>query len=315
VFFSAFAHFAAARSNAPDLHGPSHKAITARPNTQDQTIHSKPATALKQAMATTDYEGGKLERELLPEPITAPAAGSILLHAVLLAAILCWGWAMGLFHHNLWGSKGIGSAMQVSLVTNALPLPNDQPVNKNVLTTETPSPAPAPPEPKTKQAVDEKAIPIASKVKQQPQKQQQQAQKAPKNLQQPVRDNQAHYGEQSGSIIPRGVPQHGNNGPAQVGDSDFQSLFGWYVDQINRKMAQAWNRFEVDPRTPHGSRVFLVFVIHRDGSPSNVQLDKSSGSPTLDRSCMRGVQRVDTFGSLPPAYNQSTLRVSYYCEY
>ena len=48
---------------------------------------------------------------------------------------------------------------------------------------------------------------------------------------------------------------------------------------------------------------------------SNLQLDTSSGSPTLDRSCERAVQRVDTFGNLPPAYNQSTLKVSYYCEY
>jgi hypothetical protein len=30
---------------------------------------------------------------------------------------------------------------------------------------------------------------------------------------------------------------------------------------------------------------------------------------------MLGVQRVDTFGQLPPNYNQSTLKVSYYCEY
>ena len=59
----------------------------------------------------------------------------------------------------------------------------------------------------------------------------------------------------------------------------------------------------------------LIFTIHKDGSPSDVQLDRSSGSPTLDRSCQRGVQRVDTFGPLPAAYNQSTLKVSYYCEY
>jgi protein TonB len=262
--------------------------------------------------------GAKLEQELLPEPIAASAAGSLTLHGVLLAAVLCWGWAMGLFHHNQWGSKGMGSTMQVSLVTHALPLPSEEPVNKNVLTTDTPSPAPAPPQPKAKPVEDEKATPIATKVKQQPKpqpKQQPAAQKTPKTQPKPTRDNQAHYGEQSGSVIPRGVQQHGNNGPAQVGDSDFQSMFGWYVDQINRKMGQAWNRYEVDPRTPHGTRVFLVFTIHRDGSPSNVQLDRSSGSPTLDRSCMRGVQRVDTFGPLPPAYNQSTLKVSYYCEY
>jgi len=27
------------------------------------------------------------------------------------------------------------------------------------------------------------------------------------------------------------------------------------------------------------------------------------------------VQRVETFGPLPGAYNQNTLKVSYYCEY
>ena len=66
----------------------------------------------------------------------------------------------GLFHHNLWGNQGAGGAMQVSLVSNALPLPDNQPLNQNVLTTETPSPAPAAPSPKEQQAVDQTAIPI-----------------------------------------------------------------------------------------------------------------------------------------------------------
>ena len=38
--------------------------------------------------------------------------------------------------------------MQVSLVSNAIPLPDNQPVNQNVLATETPSQALAPPAPK-----------------------------------------------------------------------------------------------------------------------------------------------------------------------
>jgi protein TonB len=61
--------------------------------------------------------------------------------------------------------------------------------------------------------------------------------------------------------------------------------------------------------------VYIVFTIRRDGTPSEVQLDRSSGSATLDRSCMHAAQRVDTFGMLPAGYNQSTLKVSYYCEY
>ena len=47
----------------------------------------------------------------------------------------------------------------------------------------------------------------------------------------------------------------------------------------------------------------------------DVRLDRSSGSPTLDNSCMRAAQRVSTFGPLPSGYNESTLLVSYYCEY
>ncbi len=88
-------------------------------------------------------EGGEhLERELTPEPIAGPAAGSIVLHAALAVCLVYYAWVLGLFHHNLWGDPGAGGAMQVSLVSSALPLPADK-LNKNVLATETPSQAPA----------------------------------------------------------------------------------------------------------------------------------------------------------------------------
>jgi periplasmic protein TonB len=254
-----------------------------------------------------------LERELTPEPVAASVAGSLALHGALLAMAISYAALSGLIHHNLWGNQGSGGAMQVNLVSDALPLPNNQPHNDNVLTTEKPSEAPAPPSPKEQKQVDQKAIEILGK---QAKPQEKNTPKTQQHQTQPMQDNMARFGEQTGSVIQRTTQtQSGSNGPAAVGDGDFASRFGWYVDQINNKMANSWFRQEVDPRTPKGTRVFLVFTIHRDGSPSNVQLDRSSGSPTLDRSCQRGVQRVDTFGSLPTAYNQSTLRVSYYCEY
>jgi TonB family protein len=97
--------------------------------------------------------------------------------------------------------------------------------------------------------------------------------------------------------------------------SVFSQRYAWYIDAINRRMSQAWNKFEVDPRTPKGTRVYIVFPVSRSGDPGNPQLDRSSGSPTLDRSCLRAVTRVKTFGALPSGYAGSTLRVSYYCEY
>jgi periplasmic protein TonB len=255
-----------------------------------------------------------LERELFPEPVAKPALGAIGIHLLLLTGIVLYGFIGGLFHHNLWGSQMSGGSMQVNIVSDAIPLPNNQPLNKNVLSTETPSPAPAPPAPKEQHQVDETAIPIAGKhVKptQKPEQHKTQLHQPP-----PTQQNVARFGEQNGTSIPRATqPQTSSNGPVAVSDADFGSRFGWYVDQINRKMSSSWYEQEVDPHTPKGARVYLTFTIGRDGTPSNVRLDRSSGSSTLDRSCERGVQRVDTFGSLPPAYNQSTLNVSYYCEY
>ena len=109
--------------------------------------------------------------------------------------------------------------------------------------------------------------------------------------------------------------QPGTIGQTTVGDLGFASIFPWYVDQINRTMSRNWNKYEVDPRTPKGARASVVFTIHRDGSVSDLRVERSSDSGTLDTSCERAVQRVDTFGNLPPAYQRSTLNVGYYCEY
>jgi periplasmic protein TonB len=251
-----------------------------------------------------------LERELSPEPIAAPAFGAIALHLALGLLLGYYAWILGLFHHNVWGNAGAGGAMQVNLVS-PLPLPSTQ-VNQNVVATETPSPAPAPPSPKEQHQVDETAIPIPGKQTKPKQK------TTPKTQQhQPVpQQNRAAYGEQQGSSMPRTMSQQAaSNGPTSVGDNDFASMFGYYVDQINRKMSQNGYRSMVDPRTPAGARAYIVFTISRDGSASNVQLARTSGSPTLDMACVRAAQRVDTFGPLPGSYNKSTLNVSYYCEY
>ncbi len=256
----------------------------------------------------------RLEQELTPEPLVAPAAGSLLLHAALAGSIVAYGILGGLFHHNVWGSSGSGGAIQVTLVTRAaLPLPSDQPPNENVLSTETPSQAPAEATPKAKQAIDETAIPISGKMTK---AEQQNARKTQLHQPQPKQENLAQYGEQAGSSIPRAVqPQGFTSGQTTVSDGDFGSRFGWYVDNLNHKMASNYYKPEVDPHTPHGARAYVQFAIHRDGSASGVQMNQSSGSSTLDRACLRAAQRVDTFGALPAQYNQSVIMTSYYCEY
>jgi protein TonB len=260
----------------------------------------------------TLLEGSEqLERELTPEPMVVPAAGSLLLHGALAAGLLTYGLLGGLFHHDQWGGSGSSGAIQVNLVSSAIPLPSDQPPNENVLATETPSQAPAEAAPKAKQAIDETAIPISGKQKM---AEQQTARKTPQHATQP--SNLARYGEQAGSSMARSLPTQGfSSGQTTVNDSGFGSRFGWYVDGINRKMASSAFRSEVDPHTPRGAKAFIQFAIHRDGSVSNVQMGQSSNSPTLDRACIRAAQRVDTFGALPAQYAPNTVMTSYYCEY
>lgn len=253
--------------------------------------------------------GEHLERDFARERIAGPAAGSVGLHLLLAGFVICYAWAMGLLHHNVWGKQGAGGSMQVTLVSSALPLPAEE-VNQNVLATETPSKAPAAPAPKPEQHVDETAIPIVGK----PVKATQQNKPKTQPHQPQPQQNQAQTGEQAGSVIPHQMTP-GTVGQTTVGDNNFANMFAWYVDQINRTMAQNWNKGQVDSKTPKGARVYMVFTIHRDGSIAELTLDRSSGSPTLDRSCMLAAQRVNTFGNLPAAYNQSTLKVSYYCEY
>lgn len=247
------------------------------------------------------------------EPVVASATGSFVLHGALFGMLLFYGVLAGLFHHNLWGNPGEGGAIQVSLVSNAIPLPHEE-QNQNVLMTETPSKAPAPPEPKAKTAVDEKAIPISGK---ETKPKQEEARKTQQHQPPPKQNNLAQFGEQSGSAMPRATMAQNaaSNGPVSITNGDFGSRYGWYVDIIKRKVSQNWNRYEVDQNTPKSTTTEIYFRINRQGSPSNFKINKPSGSTSLDQSCLRATQRVDTFGNLPSDSNLQYLDVTYDCVY
>ncbi|HUV70795.1 MAG TPA: TonB family protein [Terracidiphilus sp.] len=254
-----------------------------------------------------------LERELTPEPIAAPAMGSLVLHGAILGALLSYGILSGLFHHNFWGTESAGGAMQVNLVSNSIPLPSNQPLNQNVLTTETPSEAPAVPSPKEQKAVDETAIPIQGK---QVKPKKQTTQKTQQHQPPPKQENLARYGEQTGTSIPRSMQtQTASNGPVSISNGDFGSRFPWYVKIIKDKVSQNWYRPEVDPRTPKGATATIYFRVNAQGVPSGFSVNTASGSPTLDRSCLLATQRVDTFGPLPSGANVRYLDVTYDCIY
>jgi len=289
------------------------------------------ASTLETARQTDRWD--RIDTELAPEPLGRSFVGALIFHGLLVAGIFGYALIAGLLPHNTWGGANDGGAIAVQLVSNALPLPADQKPNDNVLATEKPSEAPAPPAPKAQATVDQSAIPIAEKLAP-PKKQADKKQEAAKPVKplpvppqvmakaspysQPTKpDNKAQFGEQSSSRMQRSsqTSTTSENGQVSVSTGSKGFNYPWYISALQRKMGQNLYRGEVDPRTPQGTRVYILWTIQRDGTPINARLDKSSGSPTLDRACLRAVQRVDTFGPLPSPPNDGTPNVSYYCEY
>ena len=61
--------------------------------------------------------------------------------------------------------------------------------------------------------------------------------------------------------------------------------------------------------------MYLLFDISRSGQPVNVQIEQSSGVPSLDQSAVRAIQRIDTFGPLPGDYSGNRVTVEFWFDY
>lgn len=243
-----------------------------------------------------------------------PLAWSFGLHVAFALFVVFYAVFIQGIRGNSWGSGGTGDAMGATLVSS-VPLPANPIETTNVLATESKGLS------KSEPAVQEKApeaIPIPdkdvkTKVKPAPIKPVTQRKPQPE----PPESNQIPYGEGG----PVSGPYTMNAGAAKGGfgftgnGGDFGSQYAWYVEAVQRKVTENWLKYEVDPRISEAKRVYLTFDIARDGHPSNVQVEQSSGVPSLDLSAKRALERIDTFGPLPANYSGSKVSVEFWFDY
>ncbi len=254
-------------------------------------------------------------QETLPtqDPIKQGFAGAFALHAVLLVLIFAGGY---LFRHhgNEWGAGLDAHAIQATAVS-AIPLPSDQPVNDNVLATETPSAAPVT-APKAIAKPDDNAIPIADKLAK-TKKADRNAPPPPKYKQQvQTPNNKAQYGEQGGMrVAVASVSNNSGTLQAYTADSSFGTRFQWYVEVMSGRISQNWYKSEADPSQAVGKQVTVTFDILRDGTIGNLRLEKSSGVGSLDMSAMHALQRIDNLAPLPNDYSGSRVNVEFVFTY
>jgi periplasmic protein TonB len=231
-------------------------------------------------------------------------AGSIILYAVI------WHGGSG----STWGAGGGGDAMGVTLVSS-VPLPANPSQTQNVLANESKGLTQS--LPKTEQKEPE-AIPIPdknTKTKPKPRisESQQKAKPEPEEA-----NNVVPYGEGGPVSGPYGTfNANGAKGGFGFtgGGGDFGSRYAYYVRGVQQKVTENWLRYEVDPRVTEAPRVYVTFDIKRDGQPTNVQIEQSSGVPALDQSAVRALQRIDTFGPLPSDYSGSKVSVEFWFDF
>jgi protein TonB len=252
-----------------------------------------------------------------------PLAISAGLHAALFGSLIFYAAFFAGGSHVSWGNSGngTGSAMNATLVST-VPLPaNPRAQPENVLANESKGLSQSVPKPAEK---DSTAIPIAdrnvktkikTKIKNKP---------PPQPAVTPAREKPREVASAS-NVVPfgQGGPVSGPYGVFSAAGAkggfgfngsggDFGTRFGWYVDAVRRKVSANWMKYEIDPSLSTTRRVYIDFEITRPGSPANIRIEQSSGIPSLDQSALRALQRIDTFGPLPPEYSGSRVSVEFW---
>jgi protein TonB len=242
-------------------------------------------------------------------------AWSVGLHIGITVALLIYSTVFSRSSGDAWGAGGGGEAIGATLVST-VPLPANPAPTKNVLANESKGITQS--QPKIEEKTPD-AIEIQGKnAKIKPKKKQETASQEKPLAAPEEENNQVAFGEGGPVSGPYGTFSAGGaKGGFGVtgGGGDFGTKYAYYVHVIQQKVAENWLRYEVDPRITSAQRVYITFDIARDGHPSNVQIEQTSGVPSLDISAKRALERIDTFGPLPQDYSGGKISVEYWFDY
>jgi periplasmic protein TonB len=246
------------------------------------------------------------ERETWKKPLTL----SLVFHGLLAASVFVTGYVYGRRPVITWGMNN-GDAVAATLVSaSSVPIPHAEQSN-NIVANESKGVTENQPQPKPVETED--GISIPGKIKQpKPTAKIVTPPSVRPPRPQPTPETAVPYGEGGPVAGPYGAFTAPNTqgGFSFKDNADFGTRFGYYVRQINQTVSRNW--YKPDVAAPR--RAYIEFDILRDGTPTNVRIEQSSGVPSLDQLAMRAVQRSD-FGPLPADYQGSKVSVEFWFDY
>lgn len=179
---------------------------------------------------------------------------------------------------------------------------------------EAPSPPPEPvsePAPRLVETIPEKKPP-ARQPKKEPQR------TPPPPTRQPARPvesgqsaNPAGRSVTSGSIGLGSGPGEGG----LVGMDGLDTRFSWYLDLVVSRISAVWQEPYLDSRFGKTYRVTVYFIIHRNGSLSDVRVEETSGVDMLDLSAVRSIREAAPLPPLPQDFRGDQLGIHFWFEY
>ncbi|HYZ83665.1 MAG TPA: TonB family protein [Bryobacteraceae bacterium] len=241
----------------------------------------------------------------LPEKLTPPLLGSLVLHAGIAALIVGYGYWRGRNYVNWGDPNSLGGGAAAITAVKSIPMITQGRINPVANDTESQVPAPPPKtEPKREPVPEPEAIPLPGRAPK-PGK----SRPSDRRYDRPRNPNQVYSREGQSASSAMFSPSPGGGGVGSGSSSPFGTQLGWYEQLLRERVSRNWRSQDLDARLRTLPAAVVSFELLRDGSIRNLKIQQSSGNFTIDQSAQRAIVASAPFPPLPPQYqgNSATL--------
>jgi TonB family protein len=256
-----------------------------------------------------------------PEPrLGRPLTVSAGLHTALVALLLFS--AFYAPQRNAWSATGGGGeAVRINAVGSlpGVPLPRPDVVSTSRVADPTKGLYKSEPLPKQVEIPDATPLPRFEKEKKLPPSRKS---RLLEDTSPPPPQNAIPYGEGGTPSMPYTQFTTGSGSQGGIGMSgpsgaagNFAMRYSWYVEAVQRRISGNWLQSTIDPAIRFAPRMVVEFQIFRDGTAQNIQITRSSGNVSVDRSALRAIQDSIPFQALPGDYAGSYVSVEFWFEF